>query len=91
MKTVVIWDCLEAELKFFVADGDLSRFDGVYVNGSPPWGASAARVKSYKDLTDELCAIVYDDEGSYIVDMQPRFPIDSVQDGAMVITAGFLP
>lgn len=91
MKTVVIWDCLEAEIRFFVADGDLSRFDGVYVNSCAPSGMEEVEAMQFEALTDDLHNVVYDTEGRYLVEMLPKFPADEVRAGAIVITAGFLP
>lgn len=81
MKTVVIWDDCEANLKFFVVDRDVSHLNGVYVNSL--------------NTTEEQCAeassLVYDDKGKQVIEMQDEFPVEAVKEGAKVITCGFLP
>jgi hypothetical protein len=81
MKTVVIWDQLDADLKFFVVDGDLGRFDKKYVN-SP-------------DISDEeqseLSSLVYGEDGAIKVELRSNFPTEEILQGARVIVAGFLP
>jgi hypothetical protein len=80
VKTIVIWDELEANLEFFVVDGDVSHLDGVYINhaGAKP------------ELIDELSDLVYDQEGNPLVEFLVEFPTD-IKNNFKVITAGFLP
>jgi len=81
MKTVVIWDQLDADLKFFVVNGDLSWFNRKYLNSF--------------DLSDdeqsELNSLVYEEDGTIRVKFRSDFPTEEVVQGARVIVAGFLP
>lgn len=81
MKTVVIWDTLEGEIKFFVVNGDFSHLDGVYINSME------------NELgQDELNKILdYDSNGNPKVTMLEHFPKEDVINGANVIVAGFFP
>lgn len=82
MKTVVIWDSMDGEIKFFVAKGDLSRFHGHYVNS----------VDTSEEMGDEISNLMYDQKtGKQIIKPTTDFPIQAVLDGAKVIVTGFLP
>ena len=37
MKTVMIWNTIEAPVEFYILDGDYSRFHNIYIND---WNAS---------------------------------------------------
>lgn len=81
MKTVIIWDNLEANLKFIVVDGDKSHLDRVYIN------------QAYVDaqLQDELSVVIYNqDTYEPIVDFLDVFPVLFGLE-VKVIVAGFLP
>lgn len=82
-KTVVIWDSLDADLRFFVVNKDVSHLDREYVN------SSNLKPKYEK----ELLSMVYvgGNSGEYLPIMLKSFPIQEVVDGAKVITCGFLP
>lgn len=81
-KTVVIWDELDADLKFFVAKKDLSHLNGMYLNS----------MDTPEKEADEINNLVYNDkDGSMKVELLVRFPIEAVREGASVITMGFLP
>ena len=81
MKTVIIFDQLDAEILFFVLDGDHTDLDGAYINstGTPD------------NEADELHKRLYNKNGSFKVVSTKTFPVQAVKDGAFVIVAGFLP
>lgn len=82
MKTIVIWDNCEADLKFFVLDRDVSHLNHHYVNSSG----------TPDDLADEISNLVYaPGSGERIVEMQSDFPYDASKGEFKVITCGFLP
>ena len=81
MKTVVIWDEMQGEIKFFVVDQDLQHLDGTYINGSDD-------DKKLDQLNEVLG---YDDNGKPKVTLLTAFPMDAVKEGAAVIVCGFLP
>lgn len=80
-KTVVIWDTVEAQIKFFVVDGDHRPLNGVYINDT----------NASNEQIDSLTSIVYNAEFYEKVKLLDEFPTDEVQHGAYVIVAGFLP
>lgn len=82
-KTVIIWDELNADLFFFVIDGDQTKFNEVYINA----------VTDEEELLDELNTLIYKDDNSGQFAHEPLdfFPVEAVRDGAAVIVAGFLP
>jgi hypothetical protein len=82
MKTVVIWDSVEADLRFFVVDRDLGHLDGKYVNSADNTEA----------LDKEISMLVYDETtGKQVIEMTKEFPVEAVREGAKVIVCGFLP
>ena len=87
MKTIVIWDDLEANLIFFVLDGDYRKFDNIYIN----------RVADNDDeemLQSDLVTLVYDETGSIQLDTMNEFPtwlLENFPGEYCVITAGVLP
>ncbi len=89
MKTVVIWDqCGTEQIKFFVADGDLTRFNLLYINTYTEKTSSGRKMEK---LLNELNKLVYDQAGNTLVKFLDDFPADEVKTGAKVIVAGFLP
>lgn len=81
MKTIVIWDNGECDLKFFTVDKDISHLHGVYVNGG-----------NEEKLEDELMALTWNEEDQEAVPMLDTFPIEVAgQQDTKVIVAGFLP
>lgn len=91
MKTVMIYDQLDAELKFFVLEGDLTHLDGVYIN---QWieSDSKAERKKRDALQNELNTVIYDEtNGTFLHPVESKFPIQAVVEGAVVVVAGFLP
>lgn len=82
VKTVVIWDSVDADVKFFVTDRDLTHLNHKYVNSCEIPDAES----------DEICNLVYDSTtGEQITEMQDEFPVEAVKAGAAVIVCGFLP
>lgn len=89
-KTVIIYDQLDAVVKFFVLDGDYRHLNNVYINQCD--GKTKKEQKAADDLQDELCNLVYDPKtGEVLLPVFTKFPIEAVQNGADVIVAGFLP
>lgn len=88
MKTIVIWDNLEAQLKFFVLDGDYRLLDGLYIN-------TYSEDEAKQRKLDWLYLLVFNPDGTFRVTMLDSFPIEAVLNApdmdTAVITAGFLP
>lgn len=85
MQTVVIWDTMGQEaVQFFVVDGDVMRFNQLYVN-------TYTKNKAQKKLLDELLAFTYDAKGNFLHKLLDDFPVEAVKQGAAVIVCGFLP
>lgn len=83
-QTVVIWDTCEAEIKFFIINEDLTRFDNIYIN-------RAYDSEQENNLANELYEQFYNDEGYLRSDLVDKFPVEAVKCGASVITCGFIP
>jgi hypothetical protein len=85
MRTVVIYETFTDPIIFLVIEGDVTRFDGLYINA----------VGNDEALQDEFCYMLYDElsgaETKLLKDARKTFPIDEVKNGASVIVAGFLP
>lgn len=64
MKTIVIWNELDAESKYFVVDGDYSDLDDVYIN---------ATICSDEEQNC-LSELVYTEEGQLKVKIEDEFP-----------------
>lgn len=58
-KTLIVFEEVPDDVKFFEAEGDLTQFDGVYVN-SVDYGT--------QDEQDALNDLIFNEEGTY------RFP-----------------
>ncbi len=81
MKTVLIYDQVgNAPIHFYILEGSYPHLDGVYVNS----------IKTPKELSDELCDILYNSSGIELLVPEDEFPLQAVKDGAIVITCGFL-
>ena len=81
-KTVVIWDTVDADIKFFVVNRDISHLNHKYVN--------SADNTEEEDM--EISMLAYDkDSGAPIVEMLSEFPVAYVLAGAKVVVCGFLP
>ena len=92
MKTVVIFDECEANLRFFVLEGDFGHLNGVYINSCGPEGLSKKEQKELVKKQNELNGLIYDEEsGQMKVPTFHLFPTQAVIDGAQVIVAGFVP
>ena len=82
MKTVVIWDSCDAEVKFFVVDRDLSHLNHKYVNCSD----------NTPEEDQQISMLAYDETtGKPVIEMLTEFPVEEVRKGASVVTCGFLP
>ena len=80
MKTVVIWhDDLEG-IHFFITEADMAGLHNAYING----------YLTTPEQTKRLNAVIFDEEGRYLVEMLDNFPVEAVQAGAQVIVCGFL-
>lgn len=80
MKTAIVYSNQE-ECKFFVVNGDLSKFNNVWVNfGGDP------------ELQNELCNIFFDEEtGEWILEEVTNEDFAAaIKDGAKVIKCGFI-
>lgn len=64
MKTIVIWNQIDAELKYFVIEGDYSDLDDVYINA----------LTCNDEKQDRLTELVYGEEGELKVTMEKQFP-----------------
>lgn len=82
MNTIIIWDELDAELLFLVFDSDLRKFDNIYINAQDD-----------QPLQDELCALIYTNEGKFKPVRYSLFPYDQFKGAGQtfIIRAGFLP
>lgn len=84
-QTVLIYNMYDLGLKFYVVDGDWSRFEGVYIN-------EFSKDKSCQKLQSEFYDLLYDREsGEDHFKALDRFPVEAVKNGAIVVIAGFLP
>ena len=73
--TIIIYDQCDANLKFYVAEGDLHHLDGVYVNQEDGDEAKEAQLI---ELTDNL-------------DPYDHFPTQYLDATVDVIVTGWLP
>jgi hypothetical protein len=90
MKTILIYDELDANLKFFVLDGDYSHLNKVYMNSVIEGTAKAQ--KAHDKLQRELEKLLYGKGGQIILPSTPEFPVDVLKrEDSIVIVAGFLP
>ncbi len=93
MKTIVIYDQLEADVQFIVLNGDYSHLNGVYIN-SIKEGATKKEQKAHEKLQDELTNLIYEEDGGDLkVTLLEEFPIEYIHNDpdTIVIKAGFLP
>lgn len=82
MKTIFIWDELDAEIKFFVLPGNYSHFNRVYLNG----------LDKPETVQKELSNLVYcENTGEIKHTVLKEFPIEEVDTDTVVIVAGFIP
>jgi hypothetical protein len=95
LKTILIYDQLDAELKFFVLEGNYTHLNKVYMNSVLPDGATKKAQKAHDKLQEELEKLIYGDGGDILLPYTTEFPLDVIDDGLFgsvaVIVAGFLP
>ena len=79
-RTAVIWDDLQAKIKFFVFDADLRNLDNVYIN------------QNGDDKEAALQNLIYDEASGYRIEFCDKCDFEAViRQGAFVIVCGFLP
>ena len=91
MKTVIIYDQLDAELNFVVIDKDVTHLNGVYINSC---ALDDEDEDEFEAKQDELSALFYEENGKNTElcnQLTTEFPVQAVRDGAAVIVCGFLP
>lgn len=77
MKTIAIFESDESTVQFFVAEGDLSRFNSIYINGMG------------EDMEEEFAEFLYKGSGGFNVEMLTTFPLQvAKEDDVIVITCG---
>jgi hypothetical protein len=82
VKTIVIWDACDANLKFFVVDRDVTHLNHHYVNST----------ETSDETAHEISNLVYDGDGNRVIDFLDEFPLDVTDDSDFaVISCGFLP
>jgi len=81
MKTIVIWDNCDADLKFFVAEGDFRHLNRKYINS----------MDTTDEEVDEINALVFKEDGQYKVEMSDEFPVFTNPLAVPVVIMGFLP
>lgn len=91
MKTVVIWDTCEADVRFAVLEGDYRHLNHVYINQVRDTDDTKAKQKAYDKLQNELEKIFYTKDGKDRQAFLDEFPVEEVKNGAFVVVAGFLP
>lgn len=85
MTSAVIWNDFE-QLRFFVADGDWSKFEGVYIN-----------MHDDENLVTTLYDLVYKADGVEFGDYyKVKFITikefeEAIKDGAIAVSCGFAP
>ena len=85
MKTVIIFDDCEANIRFFVVTGSFAHLDGKYINGN-----------ATDEEVDQINKLVYDEEYRYLPSVE-HWPAAEVADalnnhgGFEVIVCGFIP
>ena len=83
MKTLIIWDEIEELPKYVLVDGDLRRYNQVYINGC----------EDNEELQDELSQLFYKEDGSKTELNERLQPFDGNQlpGHDYCIICGFLP
>jgi hypothetical protein len=83
MNTIIIWDeCGESPITFFSLEGDLSKFDKIYINST----------NSDEALSAELSELLYDQDSGQIKEIQlDKFPTADITKETKIIVAGFIP
>lgn len=82
MRTLVIWDNVEGQIKMFWLDGDYGHLNRVYINSGESSGI----------YQDQLLKLVYDSHGQEKVQMFDAMPSgEELASASAIIIAGFLP
>jgi hypothetical protein len=82
MKTVIIWDQLEAGIDFVIIEGDYRHLDRMYIN----------HPDHPEEKIDELSKLMYDQTTWRLRNVHLKeFPTEIVKSGSAVIVCGFLP
>lgn len=83
-KTAIIWDEIDGDIKFFVLEGSMAEFEGIYIN----MGSSQEEVECSHRLSD----VMYGEQGFLLHE-----PVSSEEFrqaivlGAEVVRCGFAP
>ena len=90
MKTVLIFDQCEANVTFYVLDGDYAHLNRVYINQAVDGTKKVQRAA--EKLQDELSNLIYHPKtGELLLQSLSELPVEDVIAGAQVIVAGMLP
>ncbi len=78
MKTLIVYNEYDNGLSFAILDGDLTRFNGVYINSVPPEGADT---EVYDELCDELSMLLWDElTEQKIPQLKDSIPLDEIRE-----------
>lgn len=91
MQTIMIFDqCGEAEIKFFVLEGDYNHLNGVYINTD---SSSEQDDEEYEKKKDELYSLLYTHDGKFKIQPMVMFPVYAIVNNPSfpVIVSGFAP
>jgi len=82
MKTAIIFNEME-EIKYYVLDGDFTKFHGIYINS----------MDADEELVDKLASTFYDDKTGEELKEPIALSefVAAIRDGAEVIEIGFIP
>lgn len=86
MQTLVEYDDFENWPRYFIVEGDWSKFDGVIINSTD----------SPEVLQEELCDLMIDDETGYIkleneVSLEDIAFANNISSDTLIIRVAFLP
>jgi len=79
-RTAMIWNDYITEVKFFLFEEDVSRFNGVYIN-----------LCIDEELNDDLCELMYDEEGIKHKPVTVDKFAQAIRDGYDLIVCGEFP
>lgn len=79
-RTAIIFERFTEPLILLVIKGDLSRFDGVTINGC-----------ENEKLEEELAGIIYDEYGYLRYDSNKELFISAIKDDSILIRCGIVP
>lgn len=81
-RSAVVWNECEGGLKYFVAEGNWQKFQGVYINSCD----------DNEELQQELNDKVYEEDGDYEIKFCSLDEFaNAIRHGAFVVECGFLP